>query len=392
MKKKTLIFAAVSAAMATGAHAQSSVTLYGVIDAGLSYVSNEASKTSDITPNGLSNGKATFGMTSGNVQQSRWGMRGAEDLGGGLKAVFTLESGFNVNNGSTVSSSLFNRQSFVGLSSNDYGTLTLGRQYDLVADYLGPISATGSWGGTYFAHPFDNDNLNSTFSINNSVKYQSANYSGFTFGGQYGFSNKAGSFADNRAYSVGAGYKYAGLQVAAGYLQVQGQNLGAINQSNPNGAVQNSGVLTALGGMQSQRTWGVGANYAFGPALVGVVATQSRFQDRIDDISLRYNNIEVNARYDLTPALFVGGAYTYTQALRNTPASGDSNNRSAHWNQFSLMADYSLSKRTDIYAASVFQLGANNANGTNVAQVNGTDAPSTSRSQVVVTTGIRHRF
>ncbi|MFD1561413.1 porin [Paraburkholderia silviterrae] len=392
MKKKTLIFAAASAAMAAGAHAQSSVTLYGIVDAGLTYVSNEASTSSSVTANGLSNGKAMFGMTSGNIQQSRWGLRGAEDLGGGLKTVFTLESGFNVNNGRTSSNSLFNRQAYVGLSSNDYGTLTLGRQYDSMVDYLGPISATGSWGGTYFAHPGDNDNLNGTFSISNAVKYQSANYAGFSFSGLYGFSNKAGGFADNRAYSVGTGYKNGALQVAAAYLQAQANNLGGFDPSNPNGAIQNSAVLDNVAGMQTQRTWGVGANYAIGPALVGLVFTQSRFQDRLDDVSLRYNNYEINARYDLTPALFVGGAYTYTQGLRNTPASGISDNRSAHWNQFSLMADYSLSKRTDIYAASIFQIGANNADGANAAQINGTDSFSTSRSQVVVTTGIRHRF
>src|ERR1700739_2355009 len=87
-EKTALIFAAASAAFAGAAHAQSSVTLYGLVDAGLTYVSNEATRNSPITPNGLTDGKAVFGMTSGNVRQSRWGMRGVEDLGGGLKPVF----------------------------------------------------------------------------------------------------------------------------------------------------------------------------------------------------------------------------------------------------------------------------------------------------------------
>jgi general bacterial porin, GBP family len=388
MKKKTLIFAAASAVVAGGAHAQSSVTLYGLIDAGLTYVSNEASTSSNVTPTGLSNGKAMFGMTGGNVQQSRWGLRGAEDLGGGLKAIFTLESGFNVTNGGTIGSSLFNRQSYVGLSS-DYGTVTLGRQYDSVVDYLGPISATGSWGGTYFAHPGDNDNLNSTFSLNNSVKYQSANYAGFSMSGLYSFSNQAGGFANNRAYSVGAGYSNAGLNVGVAYLQLQG-----LDANNSNGALQNLPTFTsaALPGVQNQRTWGIGANYAFGPAVVGTVFTQTRLQDKIDDASVRYNNFEVNARYNFTPVFYLGAAYTYTQGLRNTAGSGDSNNRSAHWNQFGLQADYSLSKRTDLYAESVAQIGANNQVGTNLAQINGTAAPSTSRTQYVVSAGIRHRF
>jgi predicted porin len=298
MKKTSLIFAAASAAFASAAHAQSSVTLYGLIDAGLSYVSNEANQASDVTPGGLANGKAMFGLTGGNVQQSRWGLRGAEDLGGGLKVVFTLESGFDVTNGKTATSSLFNRQAVVGLSSADYGTVTLGRQYDSVVDYLAPISATGSWGGTYFAHFGDADNLNSTYSTNNSIKYQSANYAGFSMSGMYGFSNQAGGFANNRAYSVGAGYNYGGLQVAAAYLQLQG-----LNSGNTNGAVQN-GLPVVLGalGLQNQRVWGLGANYAFGPAVIGTVFTQTRVQDKVADVSVRYNNYEVNGRYNFSPA------------------------------------------------------------------------------------------
>lgn len=389
MKKKTLIFAAATAAVAGSAQAQSSVTLYGLIDTGVTYVSNEVASSSSLTQNGATGGKAMFGVTSGNVQQSRWGLRGAEDLGGGLKAVFNLESGFDVTNGNTVTSSLFNRQSFVGLSSNDYGTMTFGRQYDSMVDYVAPMSATGSWGGTYFAHPGDSDNLNSTFSINNSVKYQSANYAGFSASGMYGFSNQAGGFANNRAYSVGAGYNNGGLRVGAAFTQLQG-----LDSNNSNGAVQNLPTFTTanIPGAQNERNWGLGASYMFGPAVVGAVFTQSRVQDKLSDISLRYNNFEVNARYDFTPAFYLGAAYTYTQGLRNTPASGDSNNRSAHWNQFGLQADYAMSKRTDLYAESVFQIGSNNAAGANMVQINGTDLPSTSKSQAVVSMGIRHRF
>ena len=89
----------------------------------------------------------------------------------------------------------FGRQAFVGLSSDQYGAVTLGRQYDSVVDYLGPLALTGTqYGGTQFAHPFDNDNLDNSFRVNNSVKYTSANYAGFKFGGMYGFSNEAGGF------------------------------------------------------------------------------------------------------------------------------------------------------------------------------------------------------
>lgn len=389
--KKIITATAVSATFATlavPAHAQSSVTLYGIVDAGLTYVSNQVSRESQVTPDGrITGGKAVFGMTGGNVQSSRWGLRGAEDLGGGMKAVFNLESGFNITNGSQAQkNTLFNRQAYVGLS-NEFGTISLGRQYDSVVDYLSPLSATGSWGGTYFGHPGDNDNLNASISVNNSVKFQSANYAGLSFSGLYGFSNQAG-FADNRAYSAGAGYKAGGLQLGAAYSQYQGMNL---NQTS--GAIQGGTfAASSLSGVQNQRTWGLGGSYAFGPVVLGTVFTQSRYQDQLADISVRYNNYEVNARYNVTPELGLGAAYTYTQALRATPGTTNSGTGAAHWNQFGLQADYALSRRTDIYAESIVQLGANNGRGVNAVQVNGTSGPSASSNQYVVTTGIRHRF
>src|SRR5579864_8157044 len=89
--KKIPIAVAVSAALAASAdHAQSSVTLYGLIDAGLMYTNNVSK--------GGSHG-ALVQATSGNINGSRFGLRGAEDLGGGLKAIFVLEDGYNVQNG-----------------------------------------------------------------------------------------------------------------------------------------------------------------------------------------------------------------------------------------------------------------------------------------------------
>lgn len=228
--KKALVFAAVSATFASAAYAQSSVTLYGVVDAGFSYVNNEITTKA----NGDVSKGAAYRMTSGNLSGSRWGLRGAEDLGGGMKAIFTLESGFNVMNGTSAQDGrMFGRQAFVGVSSQ-FGTLTLGRQYDSMVDFVSPLTAAGSWGGTYFSHPFDNDNADSSLRINNAVKYQSANYAGLSFGGLYGFSNQTGGFANNRAYSVGAGYQNGPIKLGAAYLQTQGVN------TNTGGAVQDA--------------------------------------------------------------------------------------------------------------------------------------------------------
>jgi GBP family porin len=381
--KKTLMVAALTGVFATAAHAQSSVTLYGLIDAGITYTNNQG-------------GHSNWQETSGTVNGSRWGLRGSEDLGGGLKAIFTLENGFNIANGNLGQNSrLFGRQAFVGLSSSQYGAVTLGRQYDSVVDYVGPLAATGSqFGGTIAAHPFDNDNLDSSFSINNSVKYESANYSGFKFGGLYGFSNQAGGFSDNRAYSAGASYANGPLSIAASYMQINNPGGGG----NPGGAVS-SADNTAPFVAARQRTFGGGVNYAFGPATVGLVYTHTKL-DGLDAIntndgysalsgnSLRFDNYEINTRYALTPALSLAGAYTFTNGSFSTN-TGDTKPK---YHQFSLLADYGLSKRTDVYLEGVYQHASGGDGGLlGDAAINGV-SPSTTDQQVVVTVGMRHRF
>ena len=113
------------------AHAQNTVTLYGIIDTGLTYVSNQG-------------GGRFVGMTSGNESGSRWGLKGSEDLGGGLKTVFQLENGFNSTNGRLGQGGrMFGRQAFVGLSSDKWGTLTAGRQYDPLVDLIQPFQGDG---------------------------------------------------------------------------------------------------------------------------------------------------------------------------------------------------------------------------------------------------------
>lgn len=374
MKKSLAIAAAVAATFASASYAQSSVTLYGIVDAGFTYTTNV-------------DGNAKYALGSGNLQQSRWGLRGAEDLGGGLKTIFTLESGFNVANGrmgNSVNSSMFNRQAFVGLTQDQYGTLTLGRQYDSVVDYLGPLMAVGTWGGTYTAHVGDNDNGNATFSLNNAIKYTSPNLSGFQFGGAYAFSNQAG-FANNRAYSAGMSYANSGLRVAAAYLQAN--NAGVLN--NPNGAITNDQFGVSA---QRSRVWGGGVSYTYGPAVGGVVFTQSRLNGLNDNLSIRYNNIEANVHYNLTPALGIGAMYTYTNA-NGSLLSNAGGGQTAHWNQFGLQADYALSKRTDVYLEGVGVWGAGQAAvGFTQVGYQGADNYSSSKNQGIVTTGIRHRF
>jgi general bacterial porin, GBP family len=387
--KKILVSAAVCSVFSITAHAQSSVTLYGVIDAGVVYANNSH------VPGSASSGQS-WGVGSGTVSNTLWGLKGSEDLGGGMHAIFKLESGFNVNNGAfTQPNEIFGRQSYVGVQSNQYGTVTLGKQYDSTVDYVAPLSAAGQdLGNNLAAHPFDNDNLDSSFSINNSVKYESANYSGFKFGGLYGFSNQAGAFSDNRAYSAGASYANGPLSIAASYLQINNPGGGG----NPGGAVS-SADNTAPFVAARQRTFGGGVNYAFGPATVGLVYTHTKL-DGLDAIntndgysalsgnSLRFDNYELNTRYALTPALSLAGAYTFTNGSFSTN-TGDTKPK---YHQFSLLADYGLSKRTDVYLEGVYQHASGGDGGLlGDAAINGV-SPSTTDQQVAVTVGMRHRF
>ena len=380
MKKNLIVtaVAALAASFATAASAQSSVTLYGLVDAGLTYVNNV--KASD----GAGYEKASFwGMTGGNVQMSRWGLRGAEDLGGGMKAIFTLENGFDVANGNSIDGREFTRQAYVGLSTQ-VGTVTLGRQTDAVADYLGPLSATGTWGGKYFAHPGDLDNLDgNAFRVNNSVKFVSANYSGFSFAGAYGFSNSAGSFAANRAYSLGAGYANGPFKLGAAYTQ--GNGVG----SNQTGAITDTANLNIVSDDERLRTFGAGGSFSTGALTFGLLWTQTRADSNtFNSTSVIVNNYEANARYALTPALSLGAAYTFTNSKFNF--LGDSTR--VRYHQFGLQTDYALSKRTDIYAEGVMQIASGGPEGfPPAAQISGAAASSSSR-QVLVTTGIRHRF
>ncbi len=383
MKKLPIVVALSSVAVAQSVYAQSSVTLYGLIDAGFMYTNNVVKGTTH---------GSLFQATSGNINGSRFGMKGSEDLGGGLSAIFVLESGFNVQNGKEGQDSrLFGRQAFVGLSSNDYGAVTLGRQYDSLVDFVSPLSATaGTFGDAGFAHPFDNDNLDHSVRMNNAIKYTSVNYAGLKFGALYAFSNST-DFAVDRAYSFGASYAIGSFKAAAGYLQINGSN----TTTNTGGAIDLAeSAANGTGGFQlgadRQRTFGGGLNYAFGPATVGFVYTHSQFTDSTAfgsaHGSVRFDNYDLNGKYSLTPALSLGLAYVYTDGHvdNNGPRNND-----PKWSQVDAQIVYAFSKRTDVYLEGMYQHAIGQGN---VAYVNNSGGASSTANQVVATTGMRLRF
>jgi predicted porin len=390
VKKISAVYAISGLLAASAVHAQSSVTLYGLIDAGLMYTNN-------VSKSGA--GGSLIQATSGNINGSRFGVRGAEDLGGGLKAIFVLENGFNVQNGKLGQDGrMFGRQAYVGLSTTEFGAVTLGRQYDSMVDFVSPLSGVaGTFGDAGFAHPFDNDNLDHSVRMNNAVKYTSGNYAGLTFGGLYAFSNST-DFAVNRAYSAGVSYAYGPFTAAAAYLQINGSTN---TTSSSSGAVDlNESAANGTGGFnlgaQVQRTAGAALNYKFGPAVIGFVYTHSQFQGTTsfgqtnvgNSGTMRFDNYELNGKYALTPAVILGISDTYTDGHvgngKNSAYGTD-----PKWNQVNFQAVYLFSKRTDVYLEGMYQ----HAIGHNyVAFINTAGGASSSANQVVATVGLRTRF
>ncbi|WP_297354759.1 porin [Paraburkholderia sp.] len=383
--KKNMVALAVTAAFALPAFAQSSITLYGVIDEGINYTSNAGDKSA-------------YQLESGYAQGSRWGLKGSEDLGSGLKAIFDLENGFDVNSGGLQEGArIFGRQAFVGLTAANYGTLTFGRQYDSVVDYLAPTTANGNWGGYLLSHPYDNDNTDNSFRVNNTVKYMSPSFAGLQFGGTYSFSNETG-FANNRTYSLGGQYTNGGLLVGAAYLDA----------NNP-GLTTDGSIATDDANFISERLriFGGGINYTFGAATVGFAYSNTNVgQPSATDTSvyvgaitppnggtltaLKFQNFEVNGKYQFTPTFFVGVQYVYTAATMDAT----SGNENPKYHTFGLMADYNLSKRTDFYFQAAYQKVAGDKTDTVLddAYIPGAAGASSSSNQVTVRAAIRHQF
>jgi general bacterial porin, GBP family len=385
--KKSLIALALGSVFAVSAQAQSSVTLYGLIDTGLVYTNNQQ-------------GHSAWQLNTSSTQNTVFGLKGTEDLGGGLKTVFKLEQGFLLNNGTQAfSGDGFGSQAWVGLQSDPYGTLTFGRQFDVMNDLVGPLTAgSNTWGGNIAAHPFENDNLAAdSVVVNNTVKYTSPTWYGVTGETMYSFSNKAGNFANNRSYGFALGYSQGPINLAAGYLQFS-------NAGNGGGAIT-TGDTSANFVAERQRIWSLGGNYTYGPATVGIVWSHTQL-DGLGGVysfgtgtylgandnsagsldgSLRLDNFEVNAKYAVTQAWSVSGAYTYTHGAYNGSSPG--------WNTAMLQTDYALSKRTDFYLEGVYENvhGAPADSVLSHAMIN-TLSPSATNTQVAVTVGMRHAF
>jgi len=387
--KKSLLAAAVLSAVSFGAHADG-VELYGIADISVATITNSVSPNANFgsgisTKAGVANTVTqTFnGMLPGAIQASRWGIKGSEDLGNGMKAIFQLESGIQLNNGALANSAqslidkkasngaifgsngstngeLFSRQAWVGLSDAELGTIKFGKNYafmyDVYAVYdpvqfaalFSPLGTSGTYGG--------GNGVSENLRQANSVKY-TGKMGDINYGAMYKFGNVAGSSSAQSAYGFNIGYDKGPFGIQAVY-----QGATDAIAENTGGTVAAPGL--ALTAMNTNAIL-VAAKYKFSSDLTGKASYQRYTKSAPSDLLVTspgtYNNQTVASIANQSTSASVnissfGGDYNITPKLNlalgyfvvNYDAQGTT--LAFTENYASALLDYSLSKRTDVYA------------------------------------------
>jgi len=346
--------------------AQSSLTLFGTMDAGVTYVSNEKGHSATL-------------LSTGNLIPNFWGLRGSEDLGGGTRAIFLLMNQYNLGNGTTIGnpSGLFARNAWVGIANDRWGTLTAGQQYDFMYDSLtaagletgslfagffnyrnGPFGALGIPGNPTGSADFDR--VAGTMRVSNSIKYTSANYRGFSFGALYGFGNQPGAVSVDNTISFGANYRHGSFVAGLAYTE---QKYAQFNN-----------------GHDGMRNWGAGARYAFGTVTGNLLFTNTR--NTLSGAMI--DAVEAGVDWHVSPAWSLGGDYQYWK--------GDATLTNNSAQQVAATLRYVLSKRTLVYVEGMYQ----HAQGPDAhAAINGlcgVNCASSGRNQYLATLGMATRF
>lgn len=392
-KVALLAMALIGSAAAAPAFAQSSVTLYGIVDGGLIYNSNQNTSAVGKTPSGHSK----FGFQSGAAFGDRWGLKGTEDLGSGTTAFFDLQNGFNIGTGAFgASNTEFNRYAFVGIGNTQFGSLSFGRQYEAITDLLESYSPDFSGGGGVYAG--DLSNFDNSIRINNSVKYKTITWNGFTGEALYGFGGVAGSLNQGSTYSVGLNYVAGPIAVGAAYLHMNNTTNSLTWNGTATDNTQNS-VLSGYSSAKSYSTANAVAAYTFNNLTVGLNYAHTTFKPSAVSVfqkEMNFNSAGLGAHYVVTPAISVNGNVNWT--VGTTPA-GTASER-AQYGTVNLSAFYNLSKRTAFYVYA----GYNHAKGdtyNSLGQVvaatanlgdAGNGQSSAGRNQTIVRIGMYNKF
>ncbi|NML13461.1 porin [Azohydromonas caseinilytica] len=335
--KKSLIALATLGAFAGAASAQSSVTLYGLVDLSVQHVkSGEDSPFAGAKTTRLSDGTA-YGPGS------RWGLRVSEDLGSGLKANVVLESGFGADDGrSQQSSRLFGRQAFVSLASTTLGEVRLGRQYTLHDETLSVGNPFGNTTvlnpGTYFniggaslanptgaaSVPLFIDNVR----VDNAVQYISPSFAGFRVQGMVA----AGEGTADRYQGLKGVYANGPLNVALSYefgkRFTDDENVNKLLTLSAN---YDFGVVKVFAGAQRLKDPSFSAGNTLGLGSIGGATDIDKLTSYTVGASVPFGAVTVGANYSRAKYDIIGG--------------GDET-----IGKFGVVGQYSLSKLTTVYA------------------------------------------
>ncbi len=323
--------------MATGtiaAHAQQQpgVELYGQVGVGLNSRSNQA--TAAGAPVGT-----TIDISNNALAVSFWGLRGREDLGGGLATIFRLESTVQTDTGvggKPVAGLLFDRQSYVGLTGKNWGAVTLGRQFHALTDRTIRTTDVYQVGGQN-AHVVPlvfvgvdrfqgNDNR-----VNNSVKYRFDQPSGVQFGASYGFGEVSGSTTKGSSYSFDVAHVGANYSVGGGYIRFNAP-----------------AAIAGTGNTPKHELWSIGGSTTFGSVQTYLAYYDSRIEATAATLGVQGNKIaHVGVAWQAAPAIMVKAAYYHDKGSTLNGVAG----RDGTKNTYIASAEYSLSKRTSVYAA-----------------------------------------
>jgi predicted porin len=313
--KKTLV--AMAAFAAVSSFAQSTVTLYGVADVWFGSAKGVFAGTT-----GLPGTASQTVLNTGGLSGSRFGLRGSEDLGGGLKANFVMENGHNTDTGAAAQGGLlFGRQTYVGMSGG-FGEVRLGRQYSAYDEARGALDTVGhtSFSSTVSGGAWERVGNHYTFRVNNQIRYATPNMGGFSAAFAYGLGeNKTTTVGAGRVLSLHGLYANGPLTAAIAYQTEK--------------AVGNANALTNIL---------VGGAYDLGVAKINLEMNNAKLA-----------NVDKDREFAFGVAVPFGAttvSLAYGTATNKAVAGGATLEKG---NSFSLQAVHALSKRTDIYGGLV---------------------------------------
>jgi predicted porin len=336
MQVKRLAAALIAAAPLFAA-AQTNVTLYGIVDVAVESADNGATRH-------------TF-VNSGDQSTSRFGFRGTEDLGNGLKAIFNVEGGFAADTGVSDASGLFQRRAVVGLEGA-FGTVTLGREYSPIASVAGATDEFGQ--GFYGSNLSAFGSGRDTRRLANSVNYRSASLNGLKLLAAYSAGEKTtGPSGDLKG--IGLEYTLGGLYLGAAYHSVK-------NDANTD-----------------DKEYGAGAAYTFSD-LGGFEIKANYLGADPHGPNNQFKEYNLGAGYPIGAGKIL---VNFQQDKLETGAKG---------NAWALAYTYALSKRTNLYASYANMNNNNLASFALNSSSNSLTPAAVSNDPSVFAIGMRHSF